>query len=325
MELSCAFATSLDTPEHIRAAESLGYHRAWAYDSPALYPDVWVALSLAAERTDRIGLGPAVLVPSLRHPMTNAAAIAGLAALAPGRVAVAVGTGFTGRYALGQKPMTWAKVEAYVRAVRGLIRGDCVEWEGASLRMLHPPGFGAPRPIEIPFLIAADGPRGTAVATAVGDGIFATTRPNPDATGWQALLQFGTVVQPDEDPRSERVIDAAGHALALVFHAEFERFGAAAVARLPGGETWLAEIEPLPAASRHLATHEGHLVHVTDRDRAAVVEGAGLLRRVTLTGTPESLRGRVEQLAAAGVTELVYQPAGDDIAGELDRFRAAVS
>ena len=47
--------------------------RAWLYDSPALYPDVWVALARAAERTSTIGLGPGVLVPFLRHPMTNAA------------------------------------------------------------------------------------------------------------------------------------------------------------------------------------------------------------------------------------------------------------
>ncbi len=77
MDISCAFATSLQTPEHIRIAESLGYQRAWAYDSPALYPDVWAMLYQAAERTERIGIGPGVLVPSLRHPMTNAAAIAG--------------------------------------------------------------------------------------------------------------------------------------------------------------------------------------------------------------------------------------------------------
>src|SRR3954453_730006 len=101
LDISCAFATSLDTPEHIAVAERLGYERAWLYDSPALYPDVWVMLALAAERTERIGLGPGVLVPSLRHPMTNAAAIATLAALATGRVAVAVGAGFTGRYILG--------------------------------------------------------------------------------------------------------------------------------------------------------------------------------------------------------------------------------
>jgi 5,10-methylenetetrahydromethanopterin reductase len=325
VDVSCAFATSLDTPEHIRTAESLGYQRAWAYDSPALYPDVWVALSLAAERTKRIGLGPAVLVPSLRHPMTNAAAIAGLCAMAPGRVAVAVGSGFTGRYTLGQKPMRWAEVEDYVRVLRGLLAGDTVEWEGAPIRMLHPPGFGAARPIEVPFLIGADGPKGTAVAEAVGDGMFAAALPNAAAKGWHALLQFGTVLQPGEDVHSPRVLDAAGHGLAVGYHALFERGGRDAVRGLPGGEAWLAGIEALPAAARHLATHEGHLVHMTDRDRAALVEGAELLATFTLTGTPDVLRERVAALADSGVTEVVYQPAGGDIPGELERFHDAVT
>src|SRR4051795_11940735 len=127
IKLSCALATSMDTPEHVRIAEALGYERAWLYDSPALYPDVWVMLALAAERTERIGLGPAVLVPNLRHPITNAAAIATLAALAPGRVAVAIGSGFTGRFTLGQRPLPWAYVQSYVEAVRGLLRGEAVE------------------------------------------------------------------------------------------------------------------------------------------------------------------------------------------------------
>jgi 5,10-methylenetetrahydromethanopterin reductase len=111
VDISCAFATSLDTPDHIAIAESIGYARAWCYDSPALYPDVWMTLGRAADRTTRIGLGPAVLIPSLRHPMTNAAGIAGLAALAPGRTAVAIGSGFTGRYTLGQRPLKWSVVE----------------------------------------------------------------------------------------------------------------------------------------------------------------------------------------------------------------------
>jgi len=29
MEISCAFATSMATPDHIAAAESIGYERAW--------------------------------------------------------------------------------------------------------------------------------------------------------------------------------------------------------------------------------------------------------------------------------------------------------
>ena len=75
LTLSCCFATSLNSPEHTRIAEQLGYERAWYYDSPALYPDVWVQLCRAAEKTDKIGLAPGVLVPHLRHPMATAAAI----------------------------------------------------------------------------------------------------------------------------------------------------------------------------------------------------------------------------------------------------------
>src|SRR6187551_50947 len=115
-DLSCAFATSMSTPEHVALAESLGYRRAWLYDSPALYPDVWATLVRCADRTSSIGLGPGVLIPSLRHPMTNAAAIATLVDLVGAeRVAVGVGTGFTGRYTLGQKPLPWAYVARYVQ------------------------------------------------------------------------------------------------------------------------------------------------------------------------------------------------------------------
>src|ERR1700749_2461567 len=100
MDISGAFATSSDPPEHVALAESLGYRRAWLYDSPALYPDVWMILGRCAQRTSRSGLGPGVLVPSLRHPMVNGAAIAELADHAPGRVAVALGAGSTGRFPL---------------------------------------------------------------------------------------------------------------------------------------------------------------------------------------------------------------------------------
>ncbi len=91
MQVSCAFPTALDSPDNIALAEELGYDRAWVYDTPQQSPDVWMTLALAAQCTERIGLGPGVLVPSLRHPMVNAAATATLCALAPGRVAVSFG------------------------------------------------------------------------------------------------------------------------------------------------------------------------------------------------------------------------------------------
>src|SRR3954468_2838646 len=147
MDLSCATPTTLDSPELVEVAEELGYKRAWFYDTPQQSPDVWMMLALAARRTERIGLGPGVLVPSLRHPMVNAAATAALAALAPGRVAVAFGTGFTGRRAMGYGQIKWAFMESYIGAYRGLLRGETIEWEGARMQMLHPSGHAPPRPV----------------------------------------------------------------------------------------------------------------------------------------------------------------------------------
>ncbi|HZT65015.1 MAG TPA: LLM class flavin-dependent oxidoreductase [Acidimicrobiales bacterium] len=325
MDISCAFATSMDTPAWVAEAERLGYRRAWCYDSPGLYPDVWMTLGRAAERTSAIGLGPAVLVPSLRHPMVNAAGVAGLAALAPGRVAVAVGAGFTGRMVLGQRPMRWDDVAAYVRSLRALLRGESTEWNGAVIQMLHPEGFGAPRPLEVPILIGADGPKGMAVAAELGDGVFSAGVPQavPDSLAWRALLQFGTVLDDDEDPGGERVAAAAGHAVGVVYHALYERGGPAAVDGFPGGRVWRESIEQAPAAARHLSVHDSHLVAQNRHDRLAWPEAAPLIKSLSLTGTAAEISDRLARLEESGVTEVAYQPAGPDVGRELAAFASA--
>jgi 5,10-methylenetetrahydromethanopterin reductase len=326
MEISCAFATSSDTPVHAEFAEALGYKRAWLYDSPAVYPDVWMVLSRCAERTSRIGLGPGVLVPSLRHPMVNAAAIAELVRQAPGRVAVAVGSGFSGRLALGTRPMPWLRVAEYVRCLKALLAGETAEWDGCVLQMLHLPGFGADRPIDVPILIGADGPKGLAVAAELGDGVFSAALPQPDAAGvtdWRALLTFGTVLDRGEELVSSRAIDAAGPAAVVLYHATYERAGAAGVDALPGGRGWRQAIEAYPENERHLAIHAGHLVKANPRDEPHVVDLIPLASSMALTGTAEQIPEKIAGLAALGVTELVYQPAGPDIERELRAFASA--
>ena len=326
MDISCAFATSSDTPAHVRVAESLGYRRAWLYDSPAILSDVWMVLSRCAERTSRIGLGPGVLVPSLRHPMVNAAAIAELADQAPGRVAVAVGSGFTGRFALGKRPMPWREVAGYVRCLKALLAGETSEWDGAKIRMLHGPGFGAQRPVTVPILIGADGPKGLAVAAELGDGVFSAAVPQPDAVNvadWRALLSFGTVLDEGEQLTSARVVDAAAPGAVVMYHAAYERGGADAVDGLPGGREWREAVEASPEGERHLAIHEGHLVKANPRDEPHVADLIPLASVTALVGTPQQISERIAAFGARGVTELVYQPAGTDIERELHAFAAA--
>ena len=327
MDISCAFATSSNTPAHVQVAETLGYRRAWLYDSPALSPDVWMVLSRCAERTSRIGLGPGVLVPSLRHPMVNAAAIAELVDQAPGRVEVAVGSGFTGRFTLGKRPMPWRQVAEYVRCLRALLAGETAEWEGAKVRMLHLPGFGAKRPINVPILIGADGPKGLAVAAELGDGVFSAAVPQPDAVKlaeWRALLTFGTVLDEGEQLSSARVLDAAAPAAVVMYHAAYERGGAAVVDALPGGRGWREAVESYPETERHLAIHEGHLVKANPRDEPHAADLIPLASAAALVGTAQEVSERVAGLGTLGVTELVYQPAGSDIERELRAFASAV-
>ncbi len=324
LQISCAFATELATPDHIAVAERLGYRTAWCYDSPAVCPDVWMILALAAERTRYIGLGPGVLIPSLRSPVVTAAAIGTLAAQAPGRVQVGVGSGFTGRVALGQRPMRWSDVHRYVEVVRALLRGEITEWDGAAVELLHPDRCAAPRPIDPAIVIGADGPRGLAVAEAIGDGVFSA---NPsflqDAPARRRiLLMWGSVLGPGEDIGSARVQAALRPATAVLYHATYDR-GGVAVDALPAGRQWRAAVEQVPAARRHLAVHAGHQVALNAADQVLFPAADQMMTRAALVGPPSQIADQLAEWHDAGITEIAYQPGGPDIPGELERFVAA--
>src|SRR4051812_1298552 len=326
MQISCAFPTTLDSPDQVALAEELGYERAWLYDTPQQSPDVWMTLALAAERTERIGLGPGVLVPSLRHPMVNATATATLAALAPGRVMVAFGTGFTGRRAMGYPAIKWSFMEAYIRAYRGLLRGETIEWEGARMRMLHPDGHAAPRPVDVPVIIGALGPKGAAVVRELGDGLFVTQAIPDFAREFPRVsyLFWGTVLDDGEDLASERVRAASGPGGALAYHGAYE-FGGS-LEELPGGREWKAVVDRTPPDERHLVVHNQHCVGLNEADRAAWDAGGhALLEHVTVSGTADRVRRRLEEFAEAGVTELVFQPCGPAVRRELESFMAAAT
>lgn len=114
MDISAGFPPGLRTPDHIVRAEDLGYCRAWCYDAPAVFADVWMTLARAADRTDRIGLGTAVVIPDYRHLMATAAAVATLAGQVPGRVAVGLGPG-RAQIMHGGKPAcggTWTRTRS---------------------------------------------------------------------------------------------------------------------------------------------------------------------------------------------------------------------
>lgn len=326
-EIALALPPSRRLPEYAQLAERLGYRRVWVFDSPALYGDVWVGIARAAEATQSIGFGTGVAVPSTRHVVTTASAIASIAEIAPGRLVAAFGSGFTARMAMGKKPLSWATVEGYVQNLRTLLDGGVVEVDGAKCQLIYSPGYGPDRPIDVPLLLAPMGPKGFAAAERTGDGVVLTGLPAEPLTNdrWaiRAVLTTGTVLRPGEDHTSERVRDAAGPFHATSYHAIWE-WAPAALANMPGGSEWLARIEAeRPAGERHLAVHEGHFVTVTERDRPLLDAGGPALLSAGWTGDAASIREKMSAAAAAGVTEVAYSPAGSDIPGEIEAFAEA--
>ena len=320
MRLSCAFAPTARAPQNAALAEALGYERVWFYDSPALYGDVFVALARAADATRKIGLGTAVLVPNLRHVVATAAAIGTIEELAPGRLVVALGTGFTGRMVMGQKPLPWKYVTEFVGQLRALLAGEEVQVEGRMCKLIHSDGFLAKRPIATPIVIAANGAKGVKIAAQLGLDVMCGAVVAPGARNAR-YLAFGTAMDPGESFDSPRVLEAIGGAISVVYHGTYEGAGAA-VDNLPGGKAWREEIERFPEASRHLHVHEGHCLHANAIDRRHMNPGLGA---ITFTGTPEELRRKAAGLASQGITEIVYAPMGPDLPRELRAMKAALA
>jgi alkanesulfonate monooxygenase SsuD/methylene tetrahydromethanopterin reductase-like flavin-dependent oxidoreductase (luciferase family) len=90
-------------------AERLGYDSVWANDSllsPRIEP--LTMLATLAPVTERVTLGTATLMPVLRRPVQAAQTIASIDLLAGGRLVLAVGAGFPGRF--GQPLHTLSEV-----------------------------------------------------------------------------------------------------------------------------------------------------------------------------------------------------------------------
>jgi 5,10-methylenetetrahydromethanopterin reductase len=319
MKISCGLAPGHSVVEHAQLAESLGYDRVWLYDSPAIYLDIWVSLTRVAEHTDRIGLGTAVLVPSLRHVVATAAAIASIEDVAPGRLACGFGTGATARWTVGKDALSLRETGDYLRQLRGLLRGDVVDVDGEKVQMCQLPIFGPGRPIDVPILLSALGPKGQKLAHEVADGIM-TVGFGLGGFDWSAQLVVGTVLDPGEALTSPRVKASAGPWYAIMAHGAWESLPGAADG-FPAGAAWRAELDARrPENERHLAVHEGHATTVTDLDRILVDAAGDGIVGLGWVAEADGIRTKLKESESAGSTEIIFAPSGPDLERELRVF-----
>lgn len=298
------------------------------YDSAALYEDIWITIANVLNATSNLDVGTAVLVPNLRHVMTTASAIATIERMAPGRLMCGFGTGFTARMVLGKKALSWATTRSYLESLHTLLQGGVAEVDGEKVQMIHRPSLAAPRPIDVPLLLSAMGPKGLSItAELIESGVcrgLMGVQPSEGPWGHQVVMVSGTVLDDGESADSERARSAIGPWYVVGYHGCWEA-APEFLPAMPGGAEWQADVESArPEGERHLTVHEGHVTEVFGRDQVVLdLADEATLAGVGWTGDRASIRDKVDHASNLGVKEILYTPAGPDVEREMRAFASA--
>lgn len=150
----------------IQSAEAAGFDGVGILDSQMICRDTFVTLGQVATQTSRLALFPAVTNPFTRDATVLAGGIQSVEELAPGRVKFVIGTGYTSASTIGRKPATLAEMRACIKAVKALLAGESLDFNGTPGRLAYASGR------RIPVLMAASGPKALEVAAEVADGVM---------------------------------------------------------------------------------------------------------------------------------------------------------
>ena len=353
MQFGIAMATDAASWKLALRAEELGFETAWFYDTQMLSADCFVAMGAAAVKTSRIRLGTGVLIPSNRSAAVSANAFASLNKLAPGRIDMGLGTGFTGRRAMGLGAMTLKEFSEYVRVMMALLREETVETEiegqRRKIRLLNPDLGLIDTRSPLRLHLAAAGPRARALAARLGAGWINFFSDVPAAVkmlaemqeAWAAAAQpqplqatafvLGCVLAEGEPADSPRAMAQAGPRAAVLLHRVADEIlsGLPNISPLP--ESVRAEVEGYVALARGfepqdapwLQNHRGHLMFVKPEERPFV--SAEMIRITSFTATEAELKRRIGDLRDAGYSEFTVQltPGQEDAIEDWGRIMRA--
>ena len=335
MEFGIAIATAGDSWKLAQRAEELGFSHTWFYDTQMIVADPFVAMGAAAVMTKRIRLGTGVLVPSNRIAPVAAVSFATLNQMAPGRIDIGLGTGFSARRAMGLGAMKMKDMEEYIRVLRALLDEETIDTviEGAprKIRFLNPELGLINTKDEIPIHLSAYGPKTQAMVARLEAGWItfiagvegALKELHAMEGAWEmagraradlysTAFTAGCVLRDGETYDSPRVIGAAGPRAAVMLHrAADER-----LMKLPNTspypehlrtemEGYIALAETFePADAQYLTNHRGHFVFVKPEEAKFVT--AELVRHATFTGPLQELKQRIEALRDGGYSQLTF-------------------
>ncbi len=151
-----------------KQAEVAGFKYGWFYDSHILWRDPYATMSMCMEHTNEMVFGPCVTNPGVRDWSVAGSLYATLAAQSGGRIEIGLGRGDSSLRVMGKKPNTVARMEEFVHKLKGIVRGDAVQYDDTPAEVQLPWAAG----YELPVWVAAYGPKALGAAGRAGDGLI---------------------------------------------------------------------------------------------------------------------------------------------------------
>jgi alkanesulfonate monooxygenase SsuD/methylene tetrahydromethanopterin reductase-like flavin-dependent oxidoreductase (luciferase family) len=314
-------------------AERLGYDSVGFYDTPLVCSDPFVVSGLVAAQTERIRIGISVAIPYLRLPHVLATAATTLNEIAPGRITLGLGTGYTAAQTTGSKPDTWATMREHIEVCRSLMAGEeteaLIKGERRTIRHLHPDLGYVNVKDPIPIYLSAVGPKGRRITAELADGLY-TIIGGRRATGKELApiisefrrdaARYGKEEMPvmlitamavrdvDEAIDSNRLRAFQGPWVTSHLHGDLG--ASSADPRTPEPVRRATEAYAEMAAGMRqdapwIENHRGHSVFVRPEEES-LLDG-DLLQAVCQIGRPEELIQEICDLEEAGVDQVIWQ------------------
>ncbi|MGH2875342.1 MAG: LLM class F420-dependent oxidoreductase [Solirubrobacteraceae bacterium] len=321
-----------DQLEVVREAERLGYDSVWAAE--AYGSDAATVLAWLAAGTTSIRLGSAVFQMPGRSPAMTAMTAATIDELSGGRMLLGIGSsgpqvaeGWHGQRFARQLQRT----RDYVAIVRMALARERLVFDGDTVQLPLPDGPGkalklmiAPVQARIPILLAAIGPRNTALAGEIADGWLPTFFSPEHVSELRALLQEGA-------DRAGRSLDRFEIAPTVQAHVSDDRAAARDLMRpvlalyiggMGSREHNFYNDLVVRYGFEQAARTVQELYLDGRRDEAAAALPDQLIDSITLCGPPAIVRERIAAFRAAGVTTLTVMPMALDLRERIEQLRA---
>jgi probable F420-dependent oxidoreductase len=164
--------------ELAKRAESLGFDKAWTFDSHVLWQEPFVIYSRILAETERLVVGPMVTNPGTRDWTVIASLFATLNDMYGPRTICGMGRGDSALRYIGRQPKTLETMVESMAVIKLLVAGEEVDYNGRSLRL---PWIG--EGWDLPIWVAGYGPRALATAGTHADG-FILQLADPQVLEW---------------------------------------------------------------------------------------------------------------------------------------------